>query len=53
MLLKAVWLLLSGLPLAAQDFSEAQVERAAHGYRFAEGPVWSRESFLLFSDVRR
>jgi gluconolactonase len=39
------------LPLAAQDFSEAQVERAAHGYRFAEGPVWSRDGYLLFSDV--
>lgn len=39
------------LPLAAQDFSEVQVERAAHGFRFAEGPVWSRDGYLLFSDV--
>jgi gluconolactonase len=38
-------------PLAAQDFSEVQVEKAAHGFRFAEGPVWSRDGYLLFSDV--
>ena len=39
------------LPLAAQDFSEIQVEKAAHGFRFTEGPVWSREGYLLFSDI--
>lgn len=44
-------LLLLGLAAAAQDFSEVKVERVATGYRFTEGPVWSREGFLLFSDV--
>ena len=39
------------LPLAAQDFSGIRVEKAAHGFRFTEGPVWSREGYLLFSDV--
>ncbi len=39
------------MPLAAQDFSAVQVERAAHGFRFTEGPVWSREGYLLFSDI--
>jgi gluconolactonase len=39
------------MPLAAQDFSEIKVEKAAGGYRFTEGPVFSREGFLLFSDV--
>ena len=39
------------LPLAAQDFSEIRVEKAAKGFRFTEGPVWSREGYLLFSDI--
>jgi len=46
------WVLaLVALPLAAQDFSDVQVEKAAHGFRFTEGPAWSREGYLLFSDV--
>lgn len=28
-----------------------EVERVAAGFRFTEGPVWSREGFLLFSDI--
>lgn len=36
---------------AAQDFSNVTVEKVASGYRFTEGPVWSPEGFLLFSDV--
>ena len=30
---------------------EHQIDRVAGGFRFTEGPVWSREGFLLFSDV--
>ena len=37
--------------LFGQDFSKIQVEKAAAGYRFTEGPVYSRDGFLLFSDV--
>lgn len=37
--------------LAAQDFSNLRIERVAVGYRFTEGPVWSREGYLLFCDV--
>ena len=37
--------------LFGQDFSKIQVEKVAAGYRFTEGPVYSREGFLLFSDV--
>lgn len=36
---------------AAQDFSKIQVEKVSAGHRFTEGAVWSREGFLLFSDV--
>jgi gluconolactonase len=35
----------------AQDFSNMKTEKVAGGYTFTEGPVWSREGFLLFSDV--
>ena len=37
--------------MLAQDFSDLKVERVAAGYAFTEGPVWSKEGFLLFSDV--
>lgn len=45
-----LWVLCGGFA-AAQDFSKISVEKATAGYRFTEGPVWSREGFLLFSDV--
>ncbi|MBI1791593.1 MAG: SMP-30/gluconolactonase/LRE family protein [Acidobacteria bacterium] len=35
----------------AQDFSHISIEKADAGFRFTEGPVWSRDGFLLFSDV--
>jgi gluconolactonase len=35
----------------AQDLQNFKVEKVAGGYTFTEGPVWSREGFLLFSDV--
>jgi gluconolactonase len=43
--------LLFGLAACAQDFSHISVEKVDAGFRFTEGPVWSREGFLLFSDV--
>ena len=39
------------LTATAQDFSDIKVEKIAAGFKFTEGPVWSREGFLLFSDV--
>ncbi len=35
----------------AQTFSDFHIERVAANYSFTEGPVWSREGFLLFSDI--
>ncbi len=43
-------LLVSGA-VFAQDFSDAKVERLATGFAFTEGPAWSRDGYLLFSDV--
>ncbi len=35
----------------AQDFSNVSIQKIAGGMKFTEGPVWSREGYLLFSDV--
>ena len=39
--------------LMAQNFSTLQVEPVAAGFPGGEGPVWSREGFLIFSDYSR
>jgi len=36
--------------LWAEDFSSLKVETIATGFPGAEGPVWSRQGYLLFSD---
>lgn len=41
--------LIGAAPLA-QDFTDLKVERVAAGLRFTEGPAWSQDGFLLFSD---
>jgi gluconolactonase len=40
-------------PLAAQDFSQLQVEELATDFPGGEGSVWSHEGFLIFSDYSR
>ena len=41
---------LGGLALAQED-EVPSIERVAAAFRFTEGPAWSREGFLLFSDI--
>jgi len=36
--------------LGAQDFDHLKVEQIADGFAGGEGPVWSRQGFLYFSD---
>ena len=36
--------------LAAQDFTHSPIEEIATGFTGGEGPVWSRDGYLLFSD---
>ena len=43
-------LVLTGLA-RTQDFSHLEVQKAAAGYTFTEGPAWSRDGYLLFSDI--
>lgn len=35
----------------AQDLSDLRLEKVAAGYIYTEGPAWSREGHLIFSDV--
>ncbi|MGD0498346.1 MAG: SMP-30/gluconolactonase/LRE family protein [Bryobacteraceae bacterium] len=35
----------------AQDFSSVTIQKLAEGYQFTEGPVWSKDGFLVFSDT--
>ena len=38
-------------PKISRKRTRIQVEKVAHGFRFTEGPVWSRDGYLLFSDI--
>jgi gluconolactonase len=42
---------LFALALAAQDFSELTFEHLAKGLGYAEGPAWSRDNYLIYSDT--
>jgi gluconolactonase len=48
-----VKLLLVFAIVAGQSFSALQVEPVAAGFPGGEGPVWSRDGFLIFSDYSR
>jgi gluconolactonase len=37
--------------LFSQTFDDLKIDRVSAGHKFTEGPVWSPEGFLLFSDV--
>jgi len=39
------------LLLSAQDFSEIKFDHLARGLGYTEGPAWSREGYLVFSDT--
>jgi gluconolactonase len=39
------------LGASAQDWSDLRVEKVATRYVFTDGPVWSRDGYLIFSDV--
>ena len=36
---------------AGEDFDDLKIEKALAGYRFTEGPAWSRDGFLVLCDV--
>jgi gluconolactonase len=46
----ATLMFLAAVSLWAEDFASLKVEELADGFPGAEGPVWSRDGYLLFSD---
>ena len=49
----AAVLLLAASALLAQDFSHLKVEQVPGVFPGGEGPVWSRQGFLIFSDYSK
>jgi gluconolactonase len=49
-MIRAALALIAGL-LFVQDYSEIKFDHLAKGLNYAEGPVWSREGYLIFSDT--
>jgi gluconolactonase len=47
----ALSFLLFTLAGAAQDLTDLRVDKVATRYLFTDGPVWSRDGYLIFSDV--
>ncbi len=39
------------LPVHAQEFDDLKIQRLSQGYRFTEGPAWSKDGYLIFSDT--
>src|SRR5437016_12075144 len=39
------------LAALAQDFSRTNVGKIGAGYRFSEGPAWSKDGYAVFSDT--
>jgi gluconolactonase len=52
-MLRTTLLLLTASTLAGQDLTHLQVEPVAAGFPGGEGPVWSRQGFLIFSDYSK
>ena len=48
-----VALLLLALSVCAQTSNDLLVEKIASGFTFLEGPAWSHENYLIFSDIPR
>ena len=46
------WLVLAfAVPAGGQENRQYVTEKLGSGYRFTEGPAWSKEGFLIFSDT--
>jgi gluconolactonase len=52
-MIRTTLLFITALALAGQDFSKLQVEQVATGFPGGEGPVWSRQGYLIFSDYSK
>src|SRR5258706_5998294 len=52
-MIRITLLFITALALAGQDFSRLQVQEVATGFPGGEGPVWSRQGYLIFSDYSK
>ena len=50
-MMRAALLTLAAALLYAQDFSEIKINHLARGLVYTEGPAWSRDGYLIFSDT--
>ena len=48
---RAALLLAAASLIFAQEFEVAKMQLLAKGYTFTEGPAWSKEGYLIFSDI--
>jgi gluconolactonase len=48
---RAALLVLAAALLYAQDFSEIKIDHLSRGLVYTEGPAWSRDGYLIFSDT--
>jgi gluconolactonase len=48
---RALFVAAFALACSAQEFPNAELARIAAGYRFTEGPAWSKDNYLIFSDT--
>ncbi len=46
-----ITLVISAVALGGQNFDSYQIVKVAAGLTFCEGPAWSPEGFMIFSDV--
>jgi len=51
--MRLIAILLTISAVFAEDFSKLEVQPVAIGFPGGEGPVWSRQGFLIFSDYSR
>ena len=50
--LRNCWLIAAfSLAVAGEEFPKFLTEKLAAGYRYTEGPAWSKDGFLIFSDT--
>jgi gluconolactonase len=46
-----VLILVTAAASLGQNFTDVAIEKMATGFSYADGPVWSRDGYLVFSDV--
>jgi len=48
---RAGWMIVLAGCCAAQDLEDYRIEMVATGFTYVDGPAWSRDGYLVFSDI--